>query len=489
MALINDPRLYSGGSERLDSRPHTQLYAQLMQRKQAKEDALDQYYQNLHKSINPAGMRTKDIDGGFSKKLSDWTAFGTQNSNRIKNPKTPEDRVLANQHMGMYQDLLMDINKSKEAAAQEMELAKQKISGKWNPTDDDMDVASAIGASIYEPQYYKDPEIRTKPYTLNDLSLNVPQVTPKEQEEFYKAAVGNLKPGKTYDETKLRRDKISGQVFIPYQQSYEQDAVKKIGDNAGVLFPGNRTPIGVHYEKLLHDPNFFEEANQAYQSVYGKDEIVDTPKKAAQAAAIMNTRADVSTGEEIKNDESLDFQRQKEMEAIRQANREKNMRRANDYVLARDSFRRNQNAKVIDEYVQSQYNDPNAKEVIVTNEGKKFNGKVVKAPQVLVNKYSRNTGTDKEPKWEDPEFIMTEDKKYIIPVYKKGKKTKTGWERVDSKPIPIADWKIEISNDWIKSNRTANELADEFDVEGEIDESGSSTNIIKTSKPVKGILD
>ena len=486
MALQNDPRLFTGGNERIDLRPHVQLYAQLMQRKQAKEDALDQYYQNLHKSVNPAGMRTKDIEGGWSQKLNDFTTFGIENKKSISNPKTPEDRVLANRFMSMYQDLQMDTSKSKEAAAMEMELAKQKISGKWNPTQDDLDVASSIGSSIYDPKYYKDPDIRTKPYSLADLSLNIPQVTPKEQEEYYKAAVGNLKPKEKYDETKARRDNVTGQVFVPFQASYETDQVKKIAENAGVLFPGNRTPIGVHYEKLLHDPKFFEEANAAFQSVYGPDAVVDTPKKAAQAAAIINTMADVSTGEKPFKDENLAYDKQKAMAKYTQDRIDARQRRQQDFTIARENYRNSKNATIVDEYVQSQYNDPDAKPGWVTNDGKKYEGKFVKAPKFLIDKYSINEGTKDAPKWNDPKFFISDDGKYVFPVYKyKDDKRPTGAFGVstDTKPINMADWKIEISNDWIKNNRTANELSDEFDVEGEVDESRSSTKMQKTSTP------
>ena len=318
MALQNHPALCTGGAERFQY-PSANLYAQMLARKQARQEALDQYYQNLHKNINPAGMRTQDITGGFSQKVQGWEKHFMENKQRIQNPKNPEDRNTAIENQSMYQDLLMDIQKSKEPAAHEMEYAKFILSGKGNPTENDMKVAHALSASIYSREHYKD-DAMTQPYTINDFDLNVPQFDPKQQEEFYKAATQGLTAGKTYDEKSIRRDKTSGQVFIPYEQSYSSEQLKTIADKAGSLVEGSRS-AKVHYENLLHDKNFFDAANKAYQSVYGAKEVVDTPKKAAQAATIIAAQNERNKGEELRKDETLDFQRQQFMEGLRQKNR------------------------------------------------------------------------------------------------------------------------------------------------------------------------
>lgn len=319
MAIINNPHAYTGGAVVFNSQPETQLYANLMAKREARKEAMDQYYQNLHKSINPAGVRTQDINNGFLQKLDDWQRYYMENKGSIINPKTPEDRQKAIQHQSMYQDLQMDLNKSKEAAAHEMEYAKNILSGKANPTDNDLKVAHAISAPIYSREHYKD-DAMTQPYSLNDFDLNVPTFDPKQQEEFTKAARMGLTAGKTYDEQNLRRDKTTGQVFIPFEQTYSSDQLKTIGDKAASIFEGSR-PAKIHYEHLMHDPNFLIPANKAYQSVYGTNELVDTPKKAAQADQIMAAKAERNQGEELKKDETLAFQRDIYLEGLRQKNR------------------------------------------------------------------------------------------------------------------------------------------------------------------------
>lgn len=311
--------LYSGGAVVFNNQPSVNLYAQLMARKQARQESLDQYYQNLHKNINAAGMRTQDISGGFSEKVAGWEKHFMENRQKILNPRTPQDREAAIQNQSMYQDLLMDVQKSKDASQQELELGKQKLSGKWNPTESDLQVAHKISNSIYSQDYYKD-KAYTQPYTINDLSLNVPEFYPKAQEEFDKASLGDMKPGKIYDEKAMRKDKSTGQVFIPFQQSFSEDQIKRRADMAANLVTSSRS-AKVHYERLLDDPNWVVGAGNAYKQVYGGDGILRTPQEAAKADAILKTKRDITSGEELRKDETLAFQRQQMMENIRQANR------------------------------------------------------------------------------------------------------------------------------------------------------------------------
>jgi hypothetical protein len=78
MALVNDPRLYTGGSERINLQPHVALYAKLKEREQAKNEAFDEYIRNLNKNVNPAGMRNQEREV-FEEKLKNWQQFGIQN--------------------------------------------------------------------------------------------------------------------------------------------------------------------------------------------------------------------------------------------------------------------------------------------------------------------------------------------------------------------------------------------------------------------------
>lgn len=78
--------LYTGGAVVFNTQPYLNFYAQTLARKQAKDEALDQYYQNAFKQVNPAGARTQDIPM-FTQKVDEWQKFYQQNRDAIKNPR------------------------------------------------------------------------------------------------------------------------------------------------------------------------------------------------------------------------------------------------------------------------------------------------------------------------------------------------------------------------------------------------------------------
>lgn len=70
MALQNDPMIYRAGAERFNTQPVVNIYAQTLARKQAREEALDNYEMNRMNRMNEQGVR--DIDRpGLDQKVLD----------------------------------------------------------------------------------------------------------------------------------------------------------------------------------------------------------------------------------------------------------------------------------------------------------------------------------------------------------------------------------------------------------------------------------
>lgn len=304
MALNNPSSLFTAGAVKLDSTPSVNLYAQLLQRKQAKQDALDQYYQKALTDVTPTGMRNKDVLGGWAEKLKNWQAYAMnpENKKHLLNPRQDNYKTVT-EFNRMYSDLMADTERSKQELADEKMLNAQKISGKWNIKDKDMDIVHRKGLSIYDKARL---DANGSEPDLSAISFNVPEFTPLQQTQLQKAASQGLKMGKKYDESKTRVDD-AGLKFIPYTEGYSPEQVKVYADNYG-----NMATQGAldHYEDLMHDPTFFNVANKAYQSVYGettpdgKPNLVDTPKKAAQADAVIKAQAETKSGEEKTADPS-----------------------------------------------------------------------------------------------------------------------------------------------------------------------------------------
>ena len=60
MALQNPSNLYTGGLVNLNPMPYVNIINQARAKKQAREDAIDQYYRKLPDTLNDKGIRDQD---------------------------------------------------------------------------------------------------------------------------------------------------------------------------------------------------------------------------------------------------------------------------------------------------------------------------------------------------------------------------------------------------------------------------------------------
>jgi hypothetical protein len=84
--LLSGVNPYKGGNIAVDftSKP-VNLFIQLQQKEAAKREALDKYFMDYEKSLNPAGMRQQDQDV-FLSKLAQAKQYYLQNRDKILNP-------------------------------------------------------------------------------------------------------------------------------------------------------------------------------------------------------------------------------------------------------------------------------------------------------------------------------------------------------------------------------------------------------------------
>jgi len=93
------------------------LAIQLQQKEAAKQEALDKYFMDYEKSINPAGVRKQEGDI-LLQKLAENKEFYLKNRDKILNPaKYGYDAQ--SQYMANFKDMTNLINQSKQAAANE----------------------------------------------------------------------------------------------------------------------------------------------------------------------------------------------------------------------------------------------------------------------------------------------------------------------------------------------------------------------------------
>lgn len=300
MALRLPDNLYTAGAVTFDSSPSVNLYNQLLLRKQARDEALNQYFNQLPAKLNTAGVRTQDLSGqqgGINNDIENWRQNWLNNKEAIKKGGAAQQ-----QYMAQYQDILRKIEQSKQRAKTELEIGKLKLENKYNPDDDDIHVLDKIGRSIYDPTSYKEDEVSE--YGLGDLSPAVPQFDVNRQNQFWTAATRGLSPNKKYDEANIRRDAITGNAIVPFTESFNDEQIKQIGANARSLIRGDKS-AAKYYGKMLSDVDHFgdwQRLNKQYQSVYGDKSFADTPEKLAEADIILRAKQPQKTGEELRLD-------------------------------------------------------------------------------------------------------------------------------------------------------------------------------------------
>src|SRR5688572_12541005 len=130
MALQNHPALYQGGNVKLDSSPYTNFAIQLMAKKKAEDDALDQYYSKLPSTINGAGMR--DVDRQvFAQGMDGVMNFWKQNRDAIKNPRKDGGAAQFN-YEKMVREQKEIVDRSKMAGKTDLELGKTRFNKDFN---------------------------------------------------------------------------------------------------------------------------------------------------------------------------------------------------------------------------------------------------------------------------------------------------------------------------------------------------------------------
>jgi hypothetical protein len=336
MALINPSSLYTAGAVKFDSTPSVNFYAQLMAKQQAKRDALDQYYSKLMNDT--AGrenqMRPNDIEQGWQQKFNDWQSFymNPQNRKAILNPsRYGYDKI--NKFNLMHQDLLADARKSTQELAQEKLINQHRLSGKWFPTDEDINEAHNISKSIYDPSRKivdTDPstgmEVQRDP-NVSYLSLNIPDVTPAEKTQMMKGATGKIEPTTVAGEP----DKARG--LITMTSSYRPEDIKNIASNYANSVAQNRKFTN-SYDRLMHDETTYHKYNEAFKKYFPEAGDIQTPTQMAAAEAVMNAEGAISS----KVQKWTDPQEWYKRESVRQRNRLQLAAIGDAYAKGRQEF-------------------------------------------------------------------------------------------------------------------------------------------------------
>jgi len=292
MAVQNPSALYSGGQGIFNSAPYTQLALQQEAKKQAKKEALNQYFHDMRGKINDAGARTQDINGdgktrGIKDDIADWENHWRTNKDDILRGGASQQK-----NDELYAAIQRAIEKSKGRAKFQLEQGKGVAEGKFDPDEEDIQgVMTHVNKSIYDPTSYKDDGVSE--YGWGDLSPAIPDYDVEKKSKVFDAITKGIVQGKKYDYSKMKTNPTTGQAIVPFVKEYSKDQIKSIAESASEIPSGNSElakSARKHYQKILDSPEYLpdlEKLDKAYQSVYGKDAFISNPKQAAAADAIL----------------------------------------------------------------------------------------------------------------------------------------------------------------------------------------------------------
>ena len=271
MAINNSPDLYMGGATIFNSQPATQFYLQSMAKKRAKDEALDNYYRDFNKSLNPAGMRNQDIEGWMGK-VNEWRGFYQQNKEAIKNPRLDNGKAQS-QYMSMYQENLSDTQRSKNAG----EISKGYVLPViTNPdkrsrlTDLSLGTIASHDASIYDPNH--------KELDPTKLDFDAKQFDLNAKKKFTSYITQGVKMDEMVEKTVT--DPKTNSKTTTYEYKLNPAALRTIAERAAATYDSDDM-LQQHIHDIKDNPELFEQLNQTFKDVYGKDIVSERDFAAA----------------------------------------------------------------------------------------------------------------------------------------------------------------------------------------------------------------
>lgn len=247
---------YKGTDVDISSKP-VNLAIQLHQKEEAKKEALDKYFMDYEKSLNPAGMRQQDQDV-FLKKLQENKAYYLKNRDKILNPARYGAEAQS-QYMANFKGILSDIDKSKQLAANGKVIATAMMDAKKNNRTVPKEVADAIynnELSMGDNRHQAFDPVNFDAYDKHDPT--------KYQQSIY----SKIKP------TELPGKKVWNQNRGEYELEVTKDITKDALNQIGLEVSGElQKDRGLQdtVKGIMMDENKMAQIGQAYKKFTGMD--------------------------------------------------------------------------------------------------------------------------------------------------------------------------------------------------------------------------
>jgi hypothetical protein len=331
MAIHNPADLYNGAAQVVNTQPYIAFASNMLARKQAKEDALDNYYRDLNKSVNPVGVRNQDMPG-FYKRSQELQNFWQQNRDKIKNPRL-DNGAAQTEYEQRFQDARGYVNQSKTEEQRKKPFVDMLV---------DPDKRERItDKMLYDVHLHDLPldDPNRKSFDPANETFNPKPFETTDWQNYYKNVASDIKPDK--NEITLAADPNDKFSQIETTTSkYSPDKLKAIGDGAREDYlNSNRLQYSFDKSHPFKDwkqehPEQFQTLRDVYKQAYGNNAEIKDDSDLHAAIVLQKKVEPTSAAKRVENyGARLSAQEDKErrMEAIRHAN-------AKDLVQYRKQF-------------------------------------------------------------------------------------------------------------------------------------------------------
>ncbi len=276
--------LYTGGATVFNSMPFANFYVQAQARKRAKDEALTKYFADFTKSVNPAGMRTKDIEEGWMQKRNDWEKFYMDNADKIKNVRLDNGKAYG-EFMGRYQDLLNDTQKSKNEVEQKSKLFPLLTDPEKRDrlTDNVLPEIHQSEYSIYDPRY--------KPFDITRIDFNAKQVDAGDLKKYQDYLTGGIKMSEGIPTISI--DPKTKSKISTTKSSFKPEDINLIASKAENLYKSDSA-----FQRMidgLANPADYERLNKVFKETYGHDLDIQHHEELATAWALSGIQKEVTS--------------------------------------------------------------------------------------------------------------------------------------------------------------------------------------------------
>lgn len=265
MALQNPSGLYTGGVVNLNPMPYVNIINQARAKKQARGDAIDQYYRKLPDTLNDKGIRDQDRPAieEYRNKIYE---YGIKNKDLLRRG----DGAAQLEMEKLFREANAAAERSKNLGKRALERGKMYLSkeNRWVVDDDEYMAAEDLESKPINDPAHKEMDMPT-------LLAN----KPFDESEFGKEIKGKIKYGtkvvRQPDPTNPLYDIVSE---VP---NIDQNTAEQIFSFASEKVNGNR-----HFEKFIKKktPEQLAELNKISEKVFGHPIRQDFAEEDAAAA-------------------------------------------------------------------------------------------------------------------------------------------------------------------------------------------------------------